>query len=272
MNNILLCPVCNCELTDKETAFTCNNGHSYDKAKEGYVNLLLANQKNSKEPGDNKLMMNARKSFLDSNAYKPLLDFITTTIQKLMTKNLTVLEAGCGEGYYISNLKKELPSIHAYGFDISKDAIKMATKRNKDINFYVSSSYKSNIKEKSVDCLLVVFAPFAEEEFYKILNDDGIIIVVKPNKNHLLEIKQQFYNNIKNKEQQSYKKFQLVKSRNIAYNIYPSKQQTLNLFKMTPFYYSVGEEKRRKFDDFEQKNGIKVDFFVEILQKIKNGY
>lgn len=267
MNNII-CPVCKKELQKYDNSCKCPNNHSYDIAKEGYVNLLLSNQKNSKNPGDNKEMMIARRDFLNAGYYNELLNTIIHTIKNIVIDQGVIVEAGCGEGFYISNIKNRLPMISAYGFDISKDAIKMASKRNDSVNFFVASSYNSCIMEKSVDVLLVVFAPFAEDEFYNILNDYGTIIVVKPKSEHLLELKNEFYDEIKTTKQEIYKKFSIYKTLNVSYRIFPDNNDVQNLFKMTPFYYQVNE-KRAKINDFNAKNGIKVDFLVEVLKKMK---
>lgn len=265
---IVTCPVCCEDLIKTKTGCNCSNRHNYDFAKEGYVNLLLSNDKNSKNPGDNKEMMLARHSFLKAGFYEPLLSELINTIKALTTDESVVLEAGCGEGYYISGIKNVLYNIDAYGFDISKEAIKLASKKHKNVTFFVGSSYKPCIKPKSVNVLLVVFAPFVEDEFCKMIDDCGYVVVVKPRAEHLLEIKEQFYDLINETKKDAYNKFVPHKSFNLSYRIYPNINDLNNLFQMTPFYYQVGE-KREKLSELDLKKGIKLDFFVEVLKKIK---
>lgn len=265
---IVKCPVCGLCLEKDNKSYICKNNHTFDIAKEGYVNLMLSNQKNSKNPGDNKLMMSARQNFLNAGYYNQLLNEIINVLKGIVANGSVVVEAGCGEGFYISAIKDAFNSAYVYGFDISKEAIKMASKRNKNVNFYVASSYNTYIKDGSVDALVVIFAPFAEEEFNRILSNYGSIILVKPKTEHLLEIKNQFYENIKNVEQNEYKNFIVHKTISVSYRIYPTQQDLQNLLKMTPFFYQVGE-KKQKIDNFDAKNGIKLDFFVEVLKKIK---
>lgn len=270
METKLVCPVCKRPLFKYEKMFKCEDNHTYDIAKEGYVNLMLANNKNSKEPGDNKEMMIARRDFLNAGFYQKLLNEIISVLKMHVLEDSTIIEAGCGEGYYISNIKNVFHKSEVYGFDISKDAIKYAAKRNNNINVYVSSSYSSNIKSRSVDALLIVFAPFAEKEFNRILSDNGIIVLVKPRTEHLLELKKTFYSDIKPTTEKEYENFYVYKTINVAYNIFPDCKNLENLFKMTPFYYQVGEKNRQKLDFSMGKNGIKVDFLIEVLKKIKN--
>lgn len=267
MNKIIKCPVCSEQIQKCEKTYKCSNGHSFDIAKEGYVNFVLANQKNSKAPGDNKEMMIARRNFLNTNAYYPLVSSIINTLKTILHDSATIVEAGCGEGYYISNVKDAFPKTKAYGFDVSKDAVKMACKRNKDVNFFVSSSYESNIKDNSIDAIMVVFAPFAEEEFYRILSRFGHIVLVRPKFDHLIEIKNQIYSQIKPTPVQNYKKFEVFKTINVSYNIYPNQEELESLLKMTPFYYQIREEDRSKLDFSIGKNGIKASFIIEVLKK-----
>ena len=105
---ILTCPVCNNDLIKTKTGCLCKNNHNFDFAKEGYTNLLLANNKNSKNPGDNKEMILARHSFLRAGFYEPLLRELVNSIKNLTTDESVVVEAGCGEGYYISGIKNAL--------------------------------------------------------------------------------------------------------------------------------------------------------------------
>ncbi len=267
MNNIITCPTCKEVLKKVDKSYKCKMGHTFDIAKEGYVNLLAVNKKNSKAPGDNKEMLVARKDFLNSGAYNLLLEKILYIIEQNNKNQSVILEAGCGEGYYITNIKNNLKDAKCFGFDISKEAIKLASKRSSDVNFYVASGYEPNIKEKSVDVLIVVFAPFAEDEYTKLLAKDGICIVVKPNTNHLIELKNQFYDNVKQVKPSVYNKFYIDSTYNLIYTFNPTEENLYNLFKMTPFFYRVNEEKKQKLQKNLKNLPIKVDFLIEVLKK-----
>lgn len=266
LSNIICCPICNNELTKKNNYCLCKNGHCFDYAKEGYVNLLPPNKKKSKNPGDNKEMIVARRDFLNAGAYKLLLDKLLYKIQKYRNGDI-IIEAGCGEGYYISNIQTAITEGIYYGFDISKDAIKLATKRNKNVNYYISSSYSSNIKDKSVDVLIVVFAPFVEEEFNRILKDNGICIVVKPCDKHLIELKEQLYDTIKPAPIDKYKIFKVIDAENLNYKFEASAEDLLNLFKMTPFFYRTNDLKRQNLFKNCLNKQISADFLIQVIKK-----
>lgn len=268
-NEIVCCPVCNELIRQVGKTVVCCNGHSYDMAKEGYVNLLLSNNKNSKNPGDNKFMLTARKDFLNSGAYEKLLDNIIKIIKDHVMPQSNIVEAGCGEGYYISNLASSLANNNYYAFDISKDAIKLASKRTSKVNFYVASSYNSLLKDASVDCLLVVFAPFVEEEFARVLSNGGICIVITPNDEHMLEIKKELYETVKEAPRKDYRLFNVYKSLRVKQSLVLGGDLE-NLIKMTPFYYNTNIEKIQKLVEKLRNVPIKIDFSIEVLKKNVN--
>ena len=98
-----ICPSCSNVLSFNHSSWCCSNGHVYDVAKEGYVNLLLVQHKNSKQPGDSKQMVNGRRGFLEQGHYAPLADAISGIYNQYLTQQTTqndasFFDAGCGEG------------------------------------------------------------------------------------------------------------------------------------------------------------------------------
>ena len=139
-----ICPLCQTSFTQTNNTQICENNHHFDIAKEGYLYLLPVNAKNSKNPGDNKEMMMARRTFLDSGGYRPLADKLSSLVQQLLAdkEHATLLDLGCGEGYYTDLLARNLPeSATITALDISKIAVRYAAKRYKAINFCVASAY-----------------------------------------------------------------------------------------------------------------------------------
>ena len=168
------CPVCHDALVEEERTWRCTQGHSYDVAREGYVNLLITHQRRQREPGDSADMLRARRAFLDAGHYAPLKEAVTSQLDG------TVLDVGCGEGYYTRDLPTTLWSV-----DIAKPAVRMAAKRRPQGHYAVASAYDLPIVDASVDVVVSVFAPLHSPEFERVLAPGGRVVVVAPGPKHL---------------------------------------------------------------------------------------
>lgn len=264
--NILKCPNCGSELLVKDKGLSCQSGHFFDFAKEGYVNLLLPNQKKTKNPGDDSVMINARDSFLKAGYFEKLKYQIGSTVD---FSGKVVLDAGCGTGYYLSSIKaKDCVKI---GADISKFAIKKASKNDEKSSYFVASIFNMPIKEQSVDIIFNIFAPKPQQEFKRILKDNGIIVEVVPGKNHLKEIKEIIYNQEAkpNTEKYAFSEFNLLKSNRLTYKIQLKDIKDLNsLLMMTPYWYN-GAKNEQNLVMLNLKN-ITLDFIVNLWVKKEN--
>jgi len=129
MSEIISCPVCSHLLIKEQNTYKCENNHTFDLAKEGYLNLLLNAKKTS---GDSKEMMAARRDFLTKGYYEKLSDRVNQRLKKTHSTDQAILDIGCGEGYYLSRFQKEIApkASNFYGMDISKLGIRMAAKKN----------------------------------------------------------------------------------------------------------------------------------------------
>jgi 23S rRNA (guanine745-N1)-methyltransferase len=277
---IYKCPVCQKQLVKVDNSYRCNEKHTYDIAKEGYVNLLLANQMKSKEPGDSKAMMIARSNFLNKGYFEKLVDNISKTLHNYFDlaqqNDYVVFDAGCGEGYYTDGIFKELvketevPRI--WGMDISKEAVRFAAKRNKNIGFCVGSIFHLPILDNSVDCIINIFAPFKEEEFQRILKENGIIIKVTPGAQHLMGLKNALYDNpYENDERMpEISCFEIVKNINIKYEIQiDNSEDIINMLKMTPYFWNTNISRVNDFIENTTELETELDFIISILQMKK---
>jgi len=198
-NPILACPLCKGPLSAIQNSLVCPQKHCFDRAKQGYWNLLAVQQKKSIDPGDNPVMVNARSQFLDLNHYRPLADSIHELLQQY-TQGLAsaqILDMGCGEGYYTNLWQRALTTHQFIGLDISKHAVKAATRRNKDISWLVASGANMPVADHSLDVLSVLFSRLMPAPFAKALKDNALLILVWPTGDHLAQLKQHMYKDVK---------------------------------------------------------------------------
>jgi 23S rRNA (guanine745-N1)-methyltransferase len=271
------CPACSSVLLLNNGIWTCENGHSYDVAKEGYVNLLLVQQKNSKQPGDNKQMVNGRRTFLEQGFYQPLADSISDIFSRHLATlkdqtEVSFFDAGCGEGYYMSQVSRSCNQIDVEiefsGLDISKFAVQRAAKKYAKHHFAVASTYQLPLENNSQDAVLQIFAPSSDIEIQRVLKSNGIWITVNPAANHLYEFKQALYDKPSEHkaEQVTPTGFTLAQQLNLSFVIQLSEpQQRQNLLMMTPYYWSATAEKKQKLVDNLQQ--FTTDFDIRVYAK-----
>ena len=250
----LLCPKCKSRLTKVDKTMKCENHHSYDLAREGYVNLLL-NKTNS---GDNLEMVEARKNFLSSGHYDFLVDYLVDILKNYDD----IIDCGCGEGYYTNKISQILDK-NIVAFDISKSAISKAAKKNNNNTYFVGSIYNILIDDNQVDCVLNICAPFSEKEFIRILKNGGRIVKVIPAKNHLLELKQFLYDKVYLNDETV--KTDNLKEENRTYlsrKVTINNQDLMNLFKMTPYYFRTKNEDITRLNNLES---LEITFSFEVI-------
>ncbi len=263
-----VCPVCRGELSVSNRAYICENRHCFDLSKEGYVNLLMSQKSSLKRHGDDKLMVKARCDFLNKGYYEPLRDALCDCLFKQLAADSTIIDIGCGEGYYTKAVYEKTNS-NLFGIDVSKDALKFAAKTASECSFAVASAFNLPFADCSADCLLNIFAPSAYEEFHRVLKSNGILVKAVPLECHLWELKCTLYDKpYKNKpEKRNEELFKLVSCNELKYKIkLTDNEEISNLFKMTPYYYKTGKadaEKLLSLNEFETT----VHFGVEIYEK-----
>ena len=187
-----VCPKCRGALTLEDGVAKCPLGHTYDRAKAGYFNLLLSSSGGTH--GDNREMVEARRAFLDTGAYFPLAKRVSE-LARAHLSGTRVLDIGCGEGYYTDVIEKSVVSVGATvsAFDISKDAVKYAARRNKNLELAVASAYKMPTADESFDLAINMFSPLSKEEIYRSLRKNGVFILAVPGKEHLFGLKSATY-------------------------------------------------------------------------------
>ena len=236
-----ICPVCRSKQFILPSSLRCLKGHSFDIAKQGYVNLLLDNAHN-KRHGDDKLMVKSRTDFLEKGYYEPLRNAVCDVIGS----GHKVLDSGCGEGYYTVAIAR---NNSVCGIDISKDALKVAAKRCENVPFAVASIGDIPLQNASRDVIVNIFAPDSPEEFSRVLCDGGRLITVQPMERHLFGLKSAIYDNPYLNPAVEFERddFKLLSKRELKYSItLDCNEDIISLFKMTPYYYKTGKTDQEK--------------------------
>ncbi len=261
------CPLCQQTLTLNDKTYRCENNHSFDQAKQGYVNLLPVQFKHSKAPGDNKEMVLARRAFLDKGFYQPLVDKMLELYRTYGESNTALLDAGCGEGFYTHQHKTAINKV--YGVDIAKETIKIAAKRYQDCHFSVGTLSKLSFNDSYFAWLVSVYAPILETEFTRILKADGYLITVTPAEQHLFELKQLIYRqaNEHDVSKSPIKNLTLIEEHKLTYPMqFNNSDDILNLLAMTPFAFKASKELIEEIKVMTEFT-CQADFILRLYQK-----
>lgn len=262
-----LCPLCQQPLILTDKSYCCDNNHSFDRAKQGYVNLLPVQFKHSKAPGDNKEMVIARRTFLDKGFYQPLVDKMLELYQQYGDSNAPLFDAGCGEGFYTHQHKTTFNDV--YGIDIAKETIKIAAKRYKNCHFSVGTLSKLPFAENTFAWLISVYAPILEAEFTRVLKKGGYLLTVTPAEQHLFELKQLIYRqaNEHDLSKNPINELTLIEEQKLSYPMnFDNSGDVLNLLAMTPFAFKASKELIDKIKTMTTFS-CQADFVLRLYKK-----
>lgn len=261
----LICPIDGSPLLLEGNSLSCANGHRYDIGRPGYANLLSVQHKRSKTPGDSKEMVNARTAFLSQGFYEPIACHLADIITAQKGNQLTVVDAGCGEGYYLEKIDSLVDTrLQLIGFDISKWAIQRAAKRCPG-TWLVASNKRLPLADNSADVLLDMFGFPEFDSFARVLKPDGKLLCVTPGENHLIELREIIYPTVKRTDARQYPDafIQTIKQP-ITYQMQLNKAALGNLLAMTPHLYRAPKDGLTKLASLEQMS-ITVDVTVDVL-------
>jgi 23S rRNA (guanine745-N1)-methyltransferase len=254
---MLCCPNCREPLQKKERTFCCSRGHSFDIAASGYCNLLLSSRSGDRV-GDDKQMVLARRAFLDRGYYQPLADVLCAHLCEWAARPVSVIDAGCGEGYYTRQMAQALQNSEKLrqmvGLDISKSATQYAAKRDHLTQYITASTYQMPIADRSADFLVSLFAPTPAKEFARVLRPDGMVMCVVPGEMHLWELKCAVYDTpYRNREEKHHLEgFDLVDRKSIEYTVTIDRPEDIRtLFAMTPYSHRTPAEGKRRLNALE---------------------
>ncbi len=241
----LICPLCRLPLDPQPKVWRCGNGHCFDVAREGYVNLLPVQHKHSREPGDTPESLKARRDFLHAGHYQPLRDAVLDMVLPL--KAQTLLDIGCGEGYYTSAFTALAPDVT--GLDIAKSAIQLAARRFRGITWLVGSGALLPVADASVDLVTHLFTHLHLEEVRRVLRPGGHVLVVTPGPDHLHSMRAALFDEVRAHAPDKFlagfeEGFEIQDRRDLRFPLALSQQDLRLLLQMTPYAWKARPDKR----------------------------
>lgn len=271
LSGYLRCPKCASEIyvsEDRKSIFCKGEKkHCYDFAAKGYLNLF-----HGQSGGDSKSAVRSRSDFLNTEAYAPVLDGIKALAEKHLQHNALIVDAGCGEGYYSCGLAKMGNTV--FGFDLSKEAVLSASKRaaREEIasaGFGVASVFELPVRDESVDCVVNIFAPCAEEEYLRMLRPGGVLMVAYAGSDHLMGMKRAIYDRVYENEERSDmpRKMKEIESLRVRYLLELKEKSAISdLFAMTPYYWRTSQKDKEKLEALSELK-TEIDIVISVFRK-----
>lgn len=245
----VLCPVCRLPLQPAPRTWACVNRHSFDVAREGYVNLLLAQQKNSTAPGDAADSLLARRAFLEAGHYAPLQAALVDTVNAVDARQ--ILDIGCGEGYYTAALQRA--GAEVIGLDIAKPAIQLAARRHRGPLWLVATGATLPLADAAVDFVCNVFTQLHVREIRRVLAPGGHVLVVSPGPGHLAGLRAGLFDAVHPHEPEKFLAgfedgFELQDPRTLDVELDLDNTALRQLLAMTPYVWKARPEKRSELE------------------------
>ncbi len=250
----LACPLDGTPLHCSGSAWRCASGHSFDIASQGYTNLLPVQNKRSRDPGDSKEMITARRQFLTAGFYQPIAAAVSrAALAGLPAGDSSCLDAGCGEGYYLGQLAAAVgnkQTLALLGLDISKWAVLSAAKQDKRVNWVVGSNANLPVLPGTLDRVLCMFGFPVYAEFARVLKPGGLLLQVDAGPDHLRELREIIYPNLKPErpaDLQVPPGFRRQPPETVRFSIELTRAgQIADLLTMTPHLYRASAEGRAR--------------------------
>ncbi|KTT11892.1 SAM-dependent methyltransferase [Pseudomonas oryzihabitans] len=265
----LICPLCQAPLAELDGGVGCPAGHRFDRARQGYLNLLPVQHKKSLDPGDNAAMVEARRRFLDAGHYAPLAERLAQLAAERAPQRW--IDVGCGEGFYTERLAQALPTADGYALDISREAVRRACRRTPTLTWLVASMARIPLPDASCQLLASVFSPIDWSEAQRVLATGGGILRLGPATAHLLELRQRLYDEVRDYAEDKHLQdlppgLELAYSEGLEFVLPLTERQTReDLLAMTPHGWRVNAERRERVlaEPFEVRVAVRYDWIVK---------
>jgi 23S rRNA (guanine745-N1)-methyltransferase len=254
----LLCPVCHSPLFKNDRSAVCRNNHHFDYSRDGYLNLLISQKKNH---GDNRMMVQARTAFLETDSYGFLRKHLASIAEAYGVE--TMADLGCGQGYYTS----AIPVNEKYGFDLAKDALKYASRHDHTTSYVVASIFHVPLPDTCADMVLTCFAPAAVDEIERLLKPGGIFVLVSPGPDHLFEFKSVLYEKPYRNITEPVRTHMTCEKEELIRKTFKADSRILqDLFWMTPYAYHTTNKDKEKLDSISSLE-VTAQFCIRIFRK-----
>ncbi|MFJ3769566.1 methyltransferase domain-containing protein [Streptomyces sp. NPDC090082] len=238
--DLLRCPACRTRrLHLDHAALRCPRGHTFDIARHGYAGLLTGTHATS---GDDAAMVRARDRFLSTGSYAPIREAGARLAAEGLPERATVVDVGCGTGYYLAGVLDQLSGARGLGLDTSVRALRLAARAHERAAAVAWDVFRPfPLADRTADVVLDVFAPRNPAEFHRVLRPSGRLIVVRPTGRHLAELRDQVTAMVTidpAKEQRLHRAlspfFEAVVTEQVEYTATLSRPEVLDLVAMTP--------------------------------------
>lgn len=252
----LACPLDGKPLRSDGTSWRCSANHCYDIARQGYTHLLPVQNMASRNPGDSKEMIESRQRFLGAGFYTPVAAAVAKTALDGLAPQASVLDAGCGEGYYLRQLAASIgkkQSLEVIGLDISKPAILSAAKQDKGSTWVVGSNANLPVLTGTLDRVICMFGFPTYAEFARVLKNGGELLMVEAGPDHLRELREIIYPTVKpdkpekSETEKTPEGFTALATETVQFQFeLSSAEQISDLLSMTPHLFRAGAEGKAK--------------------------
>lgn len=268
----LVCPIDGVPLQLEGRRLVCAEGHNFDLARQGYANLLLSHQKRSRQPGDSREMVAARHAFLAQGYYAPLLEYLSDGLMPRLRDGATVVDAGCGEGYYLAGLLARVQArglrLHGIGIDISKWALQVAARRC-PATWLVASNRAIPVNDAGADVVLDLFGFIQPAEFARVLKPGGLLLRATAGPEHLLALRSLLYDEVEEKTppSTSVTGFDLAHRERLQFTFAELAQPAIGqLLTMTPHGFRASRDARERVLALETLS-VGVDITIEYFSR-----
>ncbi|RMG94733.1 MAG: methyltransferase domain-containing protein [Chloroflexi bacterium] len=276
-----LCPVCGQGLERITNSLRCPDGHVFDIAREGYVNLL-AGGKQTKVTGDLPEMVRARRRFLEAGYYEPLAQMVGEYVAEWLADKsegeTAVLDVGCGEGYFLNQVRIYCRNrdVAWLGMDVSKTAVRLAARRYPTMRFVVGDVWQQiPVANSAVSVLLNIFAPRNPTEFRRVLAPNGRLLLIHPTPNHLHQLRQ--YPGILSIQPQKtdhitrqlHPWFQPITQKQTEFTFTLTQPHLNDLWHMTPSYHHLTPTQKEKLANLDTLQ-LTASFVLQSFKPVSN--